>query len=76
VNSSGACSPSPPSSVRAVASYGGIAKRIGAPGSVRAVAQALRHNPLPIVIPCHRVIGSTGDLTGMRAPGSASRSSC
>src|SRR6266851_2634117 len=48
----------------AVASYGGIAKRIGAPGSVRAVAQALRHNPLPIVIPCHRVIGSTGDLTG------------
>lgn len=48
----------------AVASYGGIAKRMGAPGSVRAVAQALRHNPLPIVIPCHRVIGSTGDLTG------------
>jgi methylated-DNA-[protein]-cysteine S-methyltransferase len=48
----------------AVASYGGIARRIGAPGSVRAVAQALRHNPLPIVIPCHRVIGSTGDLTG------------
>jgi methylated-DNA-[protein]-cysteine S-methyltransferase len=48
----------------AVASYGGIAKRIGAPESVRAVAQALRHNPLPIAIPCHRVIGSTGDLTG------------
>jgi len=48
----------------AVASYGGIARRIGAPGSVRAVAQALRHNPLPIVIPCHRVIGSAGDLTG------------
>ena len=48
----------------AVASYGGIAKRIGAPESVRAVAQALRHNPLPIVIPCHRVIGSTGELTG------------
>ena len=48
----------------AVASYGGIAKRVGAPESVRAVAQALRHNPLPIVIPCHRVIGSTGDLTG------------
>ena len=36
----------------------------GRPESVRAVAQALRHNPLPIVIPCHRVIGSTGDLTG------------
>lgn len=48
----------------AVTSYGGIARRMGAPGSVRAVAQALRHNPLPIVIPCHRVIGSTGDLIG------------
>lgn len=48
----------------AVASYGGIAKRLGSPESVRAVAQALRHNPLPIVIPCHRVIGSTGALTG------------
>jgi methylated-DNA-[protein]-cysteine S-methyltransferase len=48
----------------AVASYGGIAKRLGSPESVRAVAQALRHNPTPIVIPCHRVIGSTGALTG------------
>jgi methylated-DNA-[protein]-cysteine S-methyltransferase len=48
----------------AVASYGGIARQIGAPGSVRAVAQALRHNPLAIAIPCHRVIGSTGALTG------------
>jgi len=48
----------------AVTSYGGIARRIGAPASVRAVAQALRHNPIPIAIPCHRVIGSAGDLTG------------
>ena len=48
----------------AVTSYGGIARRIGAPASVRAVAQALRHNPIPIAIPCHRVIGSGGDLTG------------
>ena len=48
----------------AVTSYGGIARRIGAPESVRAVAQALRHNPIPIAIPCHRVIGSSGDLTG------------
>ena len=48
----------------AVTSYGGIARRIGAPASVRAVAQALRHNPIPIAIPCHRVIGAAGDLTG------------
>jgi methylated-DNA-[protein]-cysteine S-methyltransferase len=48
----------------AVTSYAGIAARIGVPTAVRPVAQALRWNPLPIVIPCHRVIGSTGALTG------------
>jgi methylated-DNA-[protein]-cysteine S-methyltransferase len=48
----------------AVTSYAGIAARIGAPSAVRSVAQALRWNPLPIVIPCHRVIGSSGTLTG------------
>jgi methylated-DNA-[protein]-cysteine S-methyltransferase len=48
----------------AVTSYGHIAREIGEPRATRAVAQALRRNPLPIVIPCHRIIGSTGDLTG------------
>jgi O-6-methylguanine DNA methyltransferase len=48
----------------AVASYAGIARRIGAPAAARPVAQALRRNPLPIAIPCHRVIGSTGALVG------------
>jgi methylated-DNA-[protein]-cysteine S-methyltransferase len=48
----------------AVTSYAGIAARIGAPSAFRSVAQALRWNPLPIVIPCHRVIGSRGDLVG------------
>jgi methylated-DNA-[protein]-cysteine S-methyltransferase len=48
----------------AVTSYGHIAREIGEPRATRAVAQALRRNPLPIVIPCHRVIGSSGDLTG------------
>ena len=48
----------------AVTSYAGIAREIGAPRATRAVAQALRHNPLPIVVPCHRVIGSNGDLIG------------
>ena len=46
------------------ASYGDIAKRIGRPKAVRAVGAANGRNPLPIVVPCHRVIGSHGDLTG------------
>jgi methylated-DNA-[protein]-cysteine S-methyltransferase len=48
----------------AVASYAGVARRIGRPSAVRAVAQALRWNPLPIVVPCHRVVGTSGRLTG------------
>jgi methylated-DNA-[protein]-cysteine S-methyltransferase len=48
----------------AVASYSGIAGDLGKPRAVRAVAQALRHNPLPIVVPCHRIVGSGGDLVG------------
>jgi methylated-DNA-[protein]-cysteine S-methyltransferase len=48
----------------AVTSYAHIARDIAAPTATRAVAQALRWNPIPIVIPCHRVIGSSGDLTG------------
>jgi methylated-DNA-[protein]-cysteine S-methyltransferase len=47
-----------------VVTYQGIAETIGKPKAVRAVAQALRHNPVPIHIPCHRVIGSDGNLTG------------
>jgi methylated-DNA-[protein]-cysteine S-methyltransferase len=47
-----------------VTSYAGIAGELGAPRAVRAVAQALRHNPVPIVVPCHRIIGTSGDLTG------------
>jgi methylated-DNA-[protein]-cysteine S-methyltransferase len=48
----------------AVTSYSAIARRLGRPEAVRAVAQALRRNPLPIVVPCHRVVGSSGMLTG------------
>jgi len=47
-----------------VVSYAGLARELGKGSAVRAVAQALRWNPLPIVIPCHRVIGSSGALTG------------
>jgi methylated-DNA-[protein]-cysteine S-methyltransferase len=48
----------------AVMSYAGVASELGKPAAPRAVAQALRWNPLPIVIPCHRVIGTSGSLTG------------
>ena len=48
----------------AVTSYAHIAREIGAPTASRAVAQAMRRNPLPIVVPCHRVVGSSGDLVG------------
>ena len=45
-------------------SYGRLARRLGKPGAARAVGTANGRNPLPIVIPCHRVIGSDGSLTG------------
>lgn len=45
-------------------SYGDIARRIGNPKGVRAVGLANGRNPLPIVVPCHRVIGADGSLTG------------
>jgi methylated-DNA-[protein]-cysteine S-methyltransferase len=46
------------------ASYGEIAERIGHPGKARAVGRANARNPIAIVYPCHRVIGSDGALTG------------
>lgn len=45
-------------------SYGYIAEQIGAPGSARAVGLANGHNPVAIIVPCHRVIGANGSLTG------------
>ena len=45
-------------------SYGSLAVAVGRPGSARAVGAALGANPLCIVLPCHRVIGATGELTG------------
>jgi methylated-DNA-[protein]-cysteine S-methyltransferase len=45
-------------------SYGEIAEQIGAPGAARAVGLANGHNPIAIIVPCHRVIGASGSLTG------------
>lgn len=45
-------------------SYGELARRLGDPKASRAVGIANARNPIPIIIPCHRVIGANGDLTG------------
>jgi O-6-methylguanine DNA methyltransferase len=50
-------------------SYGEIAARLGAPGSARAVGQALGRNPFPIIVPCHRVLAAGGKLGGFSANG-------
>ena len=46
--------------------YTEFARSIGAPNSVRAVAAACASNPIALAIPCHRVVGNNGDLTGYR----------
>lgn len=48
----------------ATASYGEVAQAIGMPTAARAVGRALASNPVPIIVPCHRVIGSDGRLVG------------
>ena len=47
-------------------SYSWVAEQIGNPRAVRAVGQALSRNPLPIIVPCHRVVASNGALCGFR----------
>jgi len=49
--------------------YGELARRIGRPGAARAVGQALGSNPIPILIPCHRVLASDGSLGGYSGRG-------
>ena len=51
----------PPGETR---SYGEIAQALGRPGAARAVGRANATNPLPLVVPCHRVVGADGSLTG------------
>lgn len=53
----------------AVKSYAEVAREIGRPRAARGVGSAMARNPLPIIIPCHRVVGSGGALIGYSAPG-------
>jgi methylated-DNA-[protein]-cysteine S-methyltransferase len=48
----------------ALSTYGDVARQIGKPDAVRAVGAAVGRNPLGIIVPCHRVVGSNGSLTG------------
>jgi methylated-DNA-[protein]-cysteine S-methyltransferase len=61
-----ACAQIPAGQVR---TYGWIARRIGKPGAARAVGQALGKNPFAPAIPCHRVVGADGRLTGYSGAG-------
>jgi len=56
----------PPGETR---SYGDVAKALGEPGAAQAVGRALGSNPVPIVVPCHRVLAADGTLHGFSAPG-------
>jgi O-6-methylguanine DNA methyltransferase len=53
------------------ATYGEIAAEIGAPGEARVVGQALGANPIPLIVPCHRVVAASGGIGGFSAPGGA-----
>jgi methylated-DNA-[protein]-cysteine S-methyltransferase len=52
-------------------SYGGLAGKVGHPGAARAVGQAMACNPVPLVIPCHRVVAANGRLGGFSSPSGA-----
>jgi methylated-DNA-[protein]-cysteine S-methyltransferase len=51
--------------------YGALAAEVGAPDAARAIGQAMGRNPVPIIIPCHRVLASGGRIGGFSAPGGA-----
>jgi O-6-methylguanine DNA methyltransferase len=65
-----ACAEIPKGEVR---TYGWIARRIGKPGAARAVGRALGKNPFAPVVPCHRVVGADGRLTGYSAAGGVAK---
>lgn len=55
-----------------VRTYADLAREVGSPAAARAVGGAMAHNPIPLVIPCHRVVASNGTLGGFSSPGGLS----
>ncbi|KAF0214837.1 MAG: methylated-DNA-protein-cysteine [Geobacteraceae bacterium] len=53
----------------AVKSYGEIAREVMRPQAARGIGRAMAGNPLPVIIPCHRVVGAAGTMTGYSGPG-------
>ena len=51
--------------------YGALAAAVGAPDAARAIGQAMGRNPIPVIIPCHRVLASGGKIGGFSSPGGA-----
>jgi methylated-DNA-[protein]-cysteine S-methyltransferase len=51
--------------------YGALAAEVGSPDAARAIGQAMGRNPIPVIIPCHRVLASGGKIGGFSAPGGA-----
>jgi methylated-DNA-[protein]-cysteine S-methyltransferase len=49
--------------------YGEVAAKLGQPGAAREIGQAMGANPVPIIIPCHRVVAASGKIGGFSAPG-------
>jgi len=56
----------PPGQIR---TYGQVAAAVGSPGAARAVGGAMAGNPVPLLVPCHRVVGANGEMVGFSAPG-------
>lgn len=52
-----------------ITTYGQVARECGSPSAARAVGGALASNPIPVIVPCHRIVASDGGLTGFSAPG-------
>ncbi len=65
-----ACAEIPKGQVR---TYGWIAKKIGKPNAARAVGMALGKNPFAPIVPCHRVVGADGRMTGYSAAGGVAK---